>query len=356
MPDHRWTISILTIPGREEWLGRLVESLMAARVDRRARLGIVFNRDVREDPAEVERQLRRTCGRAPIDVSFNMTAPTIASGRQAQLNACRTERIAFVDDDVTVHGDLLDALDDALARAPLALVGIPSFVNDTAVPFKPRDTTPGVTRGDVRYMTVQGMLAAGYRRLLLDVGGFNQRRRFWGEWTELNLRLWRLGYPTGYVMDGPYLRHWERAPDSPTRNRAGREMDILWGLICTALEFDADTITDDTASFWKLVEQRYLAYAFGPALNPQVLLSATLQLAPQLSAEWAQIMACRDLRRRDPFPFAPFQVMTEGDVAEVCARAEEQLGAYRGAATVGSMASVRWRDRVRRGVQRLRTA
>ncbi|MBK8250089.1 MAG: glycosyltransferase [Gemmatimonadetes bacterium] len=356
MLDHRWTISILTIPGREEWLGRLVDSLMDARVDRRARLHIVFNRDVPEAPAEVERHLRRTCGRAPIDVSFNVTSPTIASGRQAQLNACRTERIAFIDDDVTVHGDLLDALDDAMERAPLGLVGIPSLVNDTAVPFKPRETTPGITRDNVRFMTVQGMLVAGYRRLLLDAGGFNQRRRFWGEWTELNLRLWRLGYPTGYVMDGPYLRHWERAPDSPTRNRAGREKDILWGLICTALEFEAETITAETSSFWKLVEERYLAYAFGPELNLQVLLSAMLQLAPQLTAEWAQIAACREERRRDPFPFAPFQVLTEGDVAEVCARAEEQLAAYRGVPTAGTTATVRWRDRLRRGVERLRTA
>ncbi len=356
MREPQWTISILTIPGREEWLGRLVDSLMEARVDRQARIAIVFNRDVREAPAEIEAKLRRACGRAPIDVAFNVTNPTIASGRQMQLNTCRTDRIAFIDDDLTVHGSLIDALDDSLEREPLGLLGIPSLVNDSAVTFKPRESTPSVTRGTVRYMPVQGMLVAGYRRLLLDIGGFNQRRAFWGEWTELNLRCWRLGYPTGYVMDGPYLRHWERAPDSPTRNRAGREMDILWGLMCTALEYEAEAITEDTASFWKLVEERYLAYAFGPDLNVQVLLSAALRLTPRLAAEWPAIAAYRELRRTDPFAFAPFQVLTEGDVAEVCAQADESIREYRGADRTRVTVAPGWRDRLWRRSQRLRSA
>lgn len=358
MRERRWTISILTIPGREEWLGRLVDSLMTARIDRRAHLSIVFNRDVRDSPAELERAIRRTCGRAPVALSFNVTEPTIAAGRQAQLNACRTERIAFVDDDVTVHGDLIGALDDGLSRAPLGLLGIPSFVNDTEVAFKPRATTPGVNRRGIRFTTVQGMLVAGYRRLLLDVGGFNPRRRFWGEWTELNLRMWRLGFPTGYIMDGPFLRHWEQAPDSPTRNRSGRELDILWGLICTALEFEADALTPETASFWKLVEERYLAYAFGPELNSRVLLSSALKLSPLLAAEWPAISAYRELRRRDPFPFPPFPELTEGDVAEVCAHAAHRIEAYRGDVARARLTSVAsgWRDRIVRRVRRLRSA
>lgn len=355
MPDHRWTLSILTIPGREEYLERLVTSLAEARALRRARLSVVFNRDVRESPQDIERAVRRSCGRVPVDVSFNATAPTIVGGRQAQLNACHTERIAFIDDDLTVHGDLVDALDDGLARAPLALVGLPSRVNDTDVPFKPRESTPSVTRGGVRFMPVQGMLVAGYRRLLLDAGGFNPRRAFWGEWTELNLRLWRLGYPTGYVMDGPFLRHWENAPDSPTRNRAGRELDILWGLICTALEYEAEVISEDTASFWRLVEDRYLAYAFGSTLSPATVLSTALALAPRLAAEWPHIAAWRDRRRSDPFSFAPFQAMTAGDVAEVCAFASREIDAYRGEAR-GPRIAVRWHDRLRGGVRRLRSA
>lgn len=357
MRERRWTISILTIPGREEWLGRLVDSLMAERLDRQSRISIVFNRDVPEAPSEVERAIRRTCGRAPVEVSFNVTEPTIAGGRQAQLNACRTERIAFVDDDLTVHGDLVGALDEGLARAPLGLIGIPSFVNDSQVAFKPRESTPSVSRRGIRFSPVQGMLVGGYRRLLLDVGGFNPRRRFWGEWTELNLRMWRLGFPTGYVMDGPFLRHWERAPDSPTRNRAGREVDILWGLMCTALEFDAEGITPDTASFWKLVEERYLAYAFGPELNPRVLLSTALKLTPLLAAEWSAIAAYREVRRRDPFQFAPFPELTEGDVAEVCAHAEGAIDKYREAGPIRVPSpAAGWRGRIMRRAQRLRSA
>ncbi len=153
---------------------------------------------------------------------------------------------------------------------------------------------PHVITPEFRYQPVQGMLVASYTNLLRDVGGFNPRRRFWGEWTELNLRMWRSGFPTGHVMTGGYLRHWEKAPDSPTRNMDGRAKHVLWGLICTALEYDAVDMSQATETFWRLVQDRYLAYSFGEELSHQELLRATLELVPDLSAEWAAITAFRD--------------------------------------------------------------
>lgn len=329
MPEHRWTISILTIPGREQWLERLVASLAEARVLRRAALSLVFNRPTTEPPSVVEGRLRRLCHGLSVSVAFNETAPTIAAGRQQQLNACKTPLIAFLDDDTTVHGPLLDVLEDTLLQQPVGLVGIPSFVNETGERFKPRDSTPHVTRESLRYTPVQGMLVAGYRRLVLDAGGFNLRRAFWGEWTELNLRLWRLGFPSAYAMSDAFLRHWEEAPDSPTRNRAGRERDILWGLMCTALEYDAESITPSSASFWRLVRERYLAYAFGPSLTVERLLSECLALCPAVTAEWPRIVAFREEVRRHPFAFAPFHTFTADDVDRVTAYATPRLARYR---------------------------
>src|SRR5690606_5521099 len=150
---------------------------------------------------------------------------------------------------------------------------------------------------------VQGLFAAGYTNLFRDAGGFNARRRFWGEWTELNLRLWRLGFPTGYAMSGGFLRHWEEAPDSPTRNLEGRELHVLRGIICTALEDDAVDVNEATSTFWQLVEERYLSYSFGEALAPRTVLQATLALMPEVSAAWSGISAFRQQVKEHPFPF-----------------------------------------------------
>jgi hypothetical protein len=88
-------------------------------------------------------------------------------------------------------------------------------------------------------------------------------------------------------MDGAFLRHWHDAPNSPTRNRVGREAEVLWGVMCTALEYDAVDINEHTDSFWRLVADRYLPYSFGPEMSSKTLLSATLRLASRLTAEWA---------------------------------------------------------------------
>lgn len=329
MSTRRWTISMLTIPGREEYLQRLLETLAEARVDRKAQIDIVYNWDAREAPAEIERKILRYARGLPVRVSFNTVDPSIVAGRAQQLNACRTPLICFIDDDISVHGDLMGTLESVLQGSPLGIVGVRSYVNDTTELFKPRATTPHVSRQHLRFMTVQGMAVAGYRRLFLDVGGFNPRRRFWGEWTELNLRLWRRGIPTGYAMDGAFLRHWHDAPNSPTRNRVGREAEVLWGVMCTALEYDAVDINEQTESFWRLVADRYLPYSFGPEMSSKALLSATLRLASRLTAEWGRIQEFREETRKHPFHFPPFAAITEGDVDAVLAHAVEKIAPYR---------------------------
>ncbi len=329
MSSRRWTISMLTIPGREEYLQRLLATLGEARVDRHAQIDVVYNWDAREAPAEIEKKILKFGKGLPLRVAFNTVDPSIVGGRAQQLNACRTPLICFIDDDISVHGDLMGTLEDTLRSSPLGIVGVRSYVDDTTELFKPRSTTPHVVRGNLHYMTVQGMAVAGYRRLFLDVGGFNPRRRFWGEWTELNLRLWRRGFPTAYSMEGAFLRHWHNAPHSPTRNRNGREAEVLWGLMCTALEYDAVDINEQTESFWTLVADRYLPYSFGPEMSSKSLLSATLRLASRLTADWGRIQEFREETREHPFKFAPFASITGADVDAVLAHAEEQIAPYR---------------------------
>ena len=307
----------------------MLESLGDAGLPRGAVIDIVYNWDNRERPHDVECRLRKVSGKLPISVHFNTQRPTIGSGRAQQLTHCKSALIAFIDDDLTVHGDLFTVLEQQLRRVPLGIVGVQSLLEDSDQRFKPRRATPHVDALGVRFMPVQGMLVAGYRRLFLDIGGFNPRREFWGEWTELNLRMWRNGFPTGYMMNGAYLRHWEKAPESPTRNMDGREDHILWGLMCTALEYDAIDAQETTESFWSLVESRYLAYAFGPGAPSRDMLRSLLRLAPRLSGEYPAIARFRELVRKHPFPFMPFHRFSEQDVHDVVRHANTRIEMYR---------------------------
>jgi hypothetical protein len=130
-------------------------------------------------------------------------------------------------------------------------------------------------------------------------------------------------------MEGGYLRHWHDAPESPTRNKSGREDHVLWGLLCTALEYDAGDCRPDTESFWKLVEKRYLAYSFGVDATPRELLASVIRLVPRLAVEWPHITAFREATRKHPFQLAPFHAINENDVEEVLRYAERHIGPYR---------------------------
>ena len=325
-----WTLCVLTIPQREPYLQRLFESLRSIRRrGSRWELQLVYNWDTQEEPYEVERRLHKLGRGLPLSVHFNVRNPTIIGGRIQQLALCKSPLICFMDDDVTLHGEVLDVLEERMRTHPVGLIGIPSLVEDTNRLFKPKRSTPHIDAHGLRFMSVQGMLVAGYRRLIQDMGGFNIRRTFWGEWTELNLRMLRSGFPTAYAMDAGYLRHWHEAPESPTRNKPGRQDHVLWGLLCTALEYDAIAIRPNTEKFWNLVERRYLAYSFGEAVSPSDLLGSVLRLVPRLAVEWPHIADFREIARKHPFQFAPFHEIKAKELADVLAYAEDHIGPYR---------------------------
>ncbi|MCU0646734.1 MAG: glycosyltransferase family 2 protein [Gemmatimonadaceae bacterium] len=341
MKEPRWTLAVLTVPGRERYLDRLAESVRALPSRDGVELLVVHNAATEIDLRQLERRLRAKSGLRCRAVA-NASEPTIAAGRRMQVAVSRTPLLCFLDDDCTVHGDIFAALERELQRMPVGALGLPSVDADTGEPFKPRTTTPSVEHDGLRFMPIQGMLVATYRRLLIDVGDFAKHRRYWGEWTELNTRLWRMGYATAYVMNAGQIRHWTRAPGSPTRDLTGRERNIVWGLLCTALEYDLVQAPDDLA-FWQLVQSRYLPYAYDRTPTGMDLLRTLGALAPQLAAEWGAIAAHAERARTHPFQFSPFHEWTETDVRLVLDGAAERLASYRSEAFPAVAPSKGWR-------------
>ncbi len=325
-----WTFTVLTIPSREEYLTQLLQSLAALEGSSKFEVVVIYNATTPQEPSDIEHRIQKLVPSLKVRVYINSAEPTIGGGRRVQLAVCRTPLVAFVDDDLTLHGDILGALEDALISRPMGIVGLPSYEEDTDRRFKPRDSTPYTDiDGSMRFMPVQGMLVAGYRRLFADIGGFNPRRQFWGEWTEFNLRMWRHGFPTGYIMNRGFLRHWHKAPESPTRNMDGREQHVLWGLMCTAIEYDAVSINEATEAFWRLVQERYLTYSFGEQPSSKRLLASVLELMPRLSQEFGAMRSFAEETRRHPFQFMPFEPLTSEQVQAVIEYAEEAIREYR---------------------------
>jgi hypothetical protein len=322
-----WTIAILTVPGRESYVDRLAESIRALGSRASAELVVVYNSPSPVDLHALELRMRARSGLRCRAVA-NASEPTIAAGRRMQVAASRTPLICFIDDDCTLHGSVFESLERELQRVPVGALGLPSFDAYSGEPFKPRASTPSVQHAGLRFMPIQGMLVATYRRLLVDVGDFAKYRRYWGEWTELNTRLWRMGFATAYVEDAGTIRHWTRAPGSPTRDLSGREKNIVWGLLCTALEYGLLDAAD-SAAFWQLVQSRYLPYAYNRTPDAIDLMRTMAALAPQLAAEWPSIQQHAEQARSHPFSFLPFHEWTEDDVTLVLRDAATRLEPYR---------------------------
>ena len=324
-----WNISILTIPSREENLKNLINSLNQQEFRSGVEISVIYNFDQKDHHYEIEEKIKRFSARYPLTVYFNNMDTSVSGGRNFQLNISKAPLICFIDDDITVHGAVFSAIENTLQNNPVGLVGLPSYVEDTDELFKPRESTPYIEKDNLRFMPIQGMLIAGYRQLFTDIGSFNPRRFYWGEWTEFNLRLWRNGFPTAYIMDCGHLKHWHKAPESPTRSLSGREKNVLWGLICTALEYDAVDINEATESFWRLIEERYLAYSFGDDLNLKNLLKTVLEITPRIARHWNDIAHFRQEVEKHRFKFMPFHNLTDKELNEVITFAEDEILHYR---------------------------
>jgi hypothetical protein len=321
-PRPRWSVTILTVPEREPLLLRLLASLTEVGADPATEVVVVYNGHPSEPREAIAGRLGAACPPLGVRIRFNEGRLTVAEGRNLQLSSCRAPLVCFLDDDVTLHGEVFPGLERALRDQPVALLGVPSFDGNSGEPFEFRAAMPWVDAGGLRYAQLQGRLCAGYRQLLVDVGGFSSLRGFWGEWSELTLRLWRRGYPTAYRLSAGYLRHWRQEPHSAA-HKSDRARHVLWGLACTVLEYDA-IASPASGAFWERIERSYLSDAAELGTAPEVF-RTMLELAPRFVECWPAIRMARARAAGDPFPFGPFHPVTAAEVAQIRSHAARAL-------------------------------
>ncbi|MBK8245975.1 MAG: hypothetical protein IPK85_01015 [Gemmatimonadetes bacterium] len=97
----RWTISVLTIPERESYLRRSSPPSLRSPARPGSVVDVIYNRDTREAPADVEERVRGLVTGLQLNVYFNPANPTIGAARIQQLNHCKTPLVAFADDDLS---------------------------------------------------------------------------------------------------------------------------------------------------------------------------------------------------------------------------------------------------------------
>ena len=317
----KWTVSILTIPERFEYLEKLLDSL-TVQSEMTAPdyfcVNIICNRKISKTGLMALNKIVSKYESLKTKVYMNEDNPTISGGRQFALACALTPLIVFIDDDCSLHGNAFVEIEKILYNKTVAFVGLRSYQEGTEELFKPRANTPSKKIDGLLYMPIQGMFVAGYTSVYKMLGGFNLRRKFWGEWTEFNLRALRNGYPSAYLMNNDcFIRHWHKAPNSPTRNMEEREINVLWGLMCTALEYRAIKIDSATETFWDLVERRYLQYSFGDDLSYKRLFSSFLKLLPMLIDEWDKIKNYQITVSKHKFQFSPFHDLSINEYNEV---------------------------------------
>ncbi|MBP7652945.1 hypothetical protein KA977_05955 [Candidatus Dependentiae bacterium] len=328
-----WTLSILTIPERFEYITKLLDSIESIKIPVSTELcvNIICNKKNSKSNINVLKKLTRNYSKFETQIFVNDGDTSISGGRQFALSCVLSPLMAFIDDDCTIHGDIFSDFEDAFYNKTVAFLGLPSYQENTDILFKPRANTPQQKINGLLYMPIQGMCVAGYTSIFKILGGFNARRKFWGEWTEFNLRALRNGYPSAYIMDKSFMRHWHKAPNSPTRNMEERELHVLWGIMCTALEYKAIEIDAATASFWQLIESRYLQYSFGDKLSYKRLFSSFLKLLPMLIEEWDRIKNFQQAVSKHKFQFTPFYDLTKEEYQEVIDYAEIILKPFKSA-------------------------
>ncbi len=323
---NNWTIGILTIPSRDLYLRRLINSLNQTQqgVVIKVLYNCLKNEQLEDLASGVSRDYRGVevlyaTNDGELKNSADESAKEsyrreflfqrqkkygISQARNQLLRSVETPLIAFLDDDCTLEGkDVFTKLEDSLRRTFLGFIGIPSYYNDSDIQFKPRIATPKQKIDGIVYTNVSGNFAASYARLLRDLKGFNERKNRL-EWADLNTRLQREGYPTGIDMDAGLIRHWADAPDSLTTMAKNRHLEMLYSLFSTALEFDCNGLFLASRKMWELViaDGNYQG-----ELSQEQLLIDIYQVLHQIIEDKEEIEKYRDYLRSLPFSFMPFE-------------------------------------------------
>ncbi len=201
-----WTICTLTIPSRDIYLRRMLDSLEKER-GHGLNIKISYNSPLDDGVKELSDRLLRDYEDTEIRF-YDSQYYGIPEGRNRLLSLVQTPLVAFLDDDCTIEGeDVFFKLEETLKKTSLGLIGLKSFCRDSDEIFKPRPRIPQKKIGNILYANVEGLLGASYTQLLRDIRGFNERKRFRMEWMDLNTKFHRAGYPTGIDLEAGFLRH-----------------------------------------------------------------------------------------------------------------------------------------------------
>ena len=158
-PTPQWTITMLTIPPREQYLANLLSSIAALPGASRCEIVVIYNASTNEELDTIERRICAMAPRLPVRVYLNSTDPTIGGGRRLQLGVCRTPLIAFVDDDLTMHGAVLGTLEESLKVLRSRLASAGHIVLDT-VWTRGEKSKPNVAMSEAN--TKSAVRAAGF--------------------------------------------------------------------------------------------------------------------------------------------------------------------------------------------------
>lgn len=147
---YLWTITVLTIPGREKYCKQLIESLNETPLTSPAQIAVIYNRRSSGDIYAIEKQIKSYSEKLPLSVYFNSHDTSIVGGRNFQLNVCKSPLVCFIDDDVTLHGEIFPVLEHKLKEKAIGILSVKSYREDSEELFKPNENTPQIDYNGIR--------------------------------------------------------------------------------------------------------------------------------------------------------------------------------------------------------------
>ena len=184
------TVSIVIPTVGRPSLRRLLDRLEAAEGPRPALIVVVDDRPGAPEPLD----LPDTGWLADVLTVRYTAAAGPAAARNVGWRACRTEWVAFLDDDVLIAADWLDCLADDLDSLPETVAGSQGCIE---VPLPTHRRPTDWERGTAGLATARWITAdMAYRRAALQtVGGFDERfPRAFREDADLALRIQQCGW------------------------------------------------------------------------------------------------------------------------------------------------------------------
>jgi len=228
--------------------------------------------------------------------------------------------LVFLDTDVMVEEDTVPKLIGTLKDNPTtALVG--GSVHWIGGPrdgqmHKPETMMRRYGRGRVKYVeAVHGCLLCCYKQAFDEVGGFDTLFNMHGENADLDIRLWRAGYPLAYNPDA-ILYHRYESSYSITRNVVDRHINIMRSMLLLCYKYDVKPDKDLYENFSVWMQDNWMRKTF--ASGKPFLMAAALAE----SVDWLISNRNRIQKRHrgvpHKFDFKPYEVFSDKRTLKEC--------------------------------------